>query len=488
MRRYWKILVFAVALPLVVIGGGAAVVAMKFRPKPDPPRTAEVKRGDVVVGVRETGVLEPVKRVEVKSKVAGKLVELAVEEGDRVEEGQLIARLDVPELEAQRDQMEAQLDGARARLKQARLSHALNAELLESQVKQAESNLRVAQSSLKEADTRHRDAKRVYDENRRLFDMGGYVSQNEVDSAKAALDLAAQGLESAKERVEEQKAAVAIAKARGKEIDMGQSRVVEAEASCRQIEDSLTEIGSRLRDAVIRAPCAGVVIVRHVREGEMVTAVSYYGAGAPLVTIGDLSTMLVKVNLNEVDVGKIQLEQKVEITADALPDRTFEGRVTRISPASASPEAAWGAQAGSAIVRFPIEITVAGDAADLKPGMTANAEIACERVDDVLWVPNDALFQKDDDDDAKGKWFVAVVTGEEKEKGKSSALAAGGKGKPTPTAEDREVTKGLVSDSRVEITSGVKEGEKVELGKAGIPERKTIDIRRESEANEEEEG
>jgi len=480
MRRYWKILVFAVALPLVVIGGGAAVVAMRLRPKPDPPRTAEVKRGDVVVGVRETGIMEPIKRVEVKSKVAGKLVELAVEEGDRVEEGQLIARLDVPELEAQRDQVKAQLDASRARLKQARLSHALNAELLESQLKQAESNLRVAQSGLKDADTRHRDAKRVYDENRRLFDMGGYVSQNEVDSAKAALDLAAQGLESAKERIEEQKAGVAIAKARGAEVEMGRSRVVEAEASCRQIEDSLTEIESRLGDAVIRAPCDGVVIVRHVREGEMVTAVSYYGAGAPLVTIGDLSTMLVKVNLNEVDVGKIQLGQKVDVSADALPDRTFEGRVTRISPASASPDP------GSAIVRFPIEITVAGDASDLKPGMTANAEIACERVDDVLWVPNDALFQKDDDDDAKGKWFVAVVTGEEK-KGKSFAAAAASKGKQKLITEDREVTKGLVSDSRVEITSGLKEGEKLELGKAGIPERKTIDIRRESEMKEEEE-
>jgi len=196
------------------------------------------------------------------------------------------------------------------------------------------------------------------------------------------------------------------------------------------------------------------------------------------VTIGDLSTMLVKVNLNEVDVGKIQLGQKVDVSADALPDRTFEGRVTRISPASASPDP------GSAIVRFPIEITVAGDASDLKPGMTANAEIACERVDDVLWVPNDALFQKDDDDDAKGKWFVAVVTGEEE--GKSLAAAAR-KGKQKPTTEDREVTKGLVSDSRVEITSGLKEGEKVELGKAGIPERKKIDIRRESETREEEE-
>jgi len=466
MRRL-KIVLLAVVLPLALMGGCAAVVAVRLRPKPDPPRTAEVKRGDVVVGVRETGSVEPIKRVEVKSKVAGMVVELAVEEGDRVEEDQLIARLDVPELEAQRDQVKAQLDAARARLRQARLSHALNAELLESQLRQAESNLKVAQSNLKEADTRHRDAKRVYDENRRLLEMGGYVSQNEVDSAKASLDLAAQALESAKERVEEQKAAVAIAEARRAELDMGQSRVTEAEASSRQIEDSLAEIESRLRDAVIRAPCSGVVIGRHVREGEIVTAVSYYGAGAPLVTLGDLSTMLVKVNLNEVDVDKIQLGQKAEVTADALPDRTFEGRVTRISPASVGPEA------GSTIVRFPIEITVAGNTADLKPGMTANAEIACERVDDVLWVPNDALFQKDDDDDAKGKWFVAVVTGEENQK---------------LVTEDREVTKGLASDSRVEITSGLEEGDKVELGKAGIPERKKIEIQRESERREKEEG
>jgi multidrug efflux pump subunit AcrA (membrane-fusion protein) len=124
-------------------------------------------------------------------------------------------------------------------------------------------------------------------------------------------------------------------------------------------------------------------------------------------------------------------------------------------------------------VRFPIEITVEGGTADLRTGMTANAEIACARVDDVLWVPNDALFQKEDDDDAKGKWFVAVVTGEEDGK---------------LTTEDREVTKGLASDARIEITSGLEEGDKVELGKAGVPERKKIEIQRESERRAEEEG
>lgn len=464
MRRRLKIILLAVFLPLMVIGGCTAALVVKFRLKPDPPRTAEVERGDVMVGVRETGFVEPIKRVEVKSKVAGMLAELAVEEGDRVEKGQLIARLDVPELEAQRDQVKAQLDAAEARLRQARLSHALDAELVESQISQAGANLRVAQSSLQEAETRHLDAKRVHENKARLFEMGGYVSQDEVDSAKAALDLAAQGLQSARERVQEQETAVVIAEARRAEVEMSQLRIAEAEASLRQSQDSLAEIESRLRDSVICAPCSGVVIAREVREGELITAVSYYGSGAPIVTIGDLSTMLVKVNLNEVDVDKVRVGQSVEVTADALPDRTYHGTVTRIAPASFVDTRG----DASTIVRFPIEITIAESDADLKSGMTADVEIACERADNVVWVPNDALFEKEEEE---GKWWVAVVT--EKKNGK-------------PITEDREVTKGLSTDSRTEVRSGLEEGEEVQLGKADMPERKKFDIRRQSEKVEDE--
>jgi len=199
------------------------------------------------------------------------------------------------------------------------------------------------------------------------------------------------------------------------------------------------------------------VIAQGVRAGELITAVSYYGAGAPIIIIGDLSTMLVKANLNEVDIDKVHLGQSVKITADALPKRAFRGRVTRISPASIVDERSQG------IVRFPIEVTVAGTHADLKPGMTANTEIACQRANRVLWVPNDTIFEK------KGKSYVTVVTGEKT---------------PQPTTKDREIKPGLANDSRTEICSGVKEGEKVQLGKSAIPERKKIELHRQGEAQD----
>ncbi len=462
MKRRLKIILLAVVLPLMLIGGCSALLAKKMKPKQDPPRTAKIERGEVVVSVSETGTVEPIKRVEVKSKVAGQLTSLLVDEGDRVEKGQIIARLAVPEVEAQRDQIKAQLDAARARVEQAILSCDLDEKTIESQIKQAEANLRGARASLEEATTRKQDAQRVYDSKRRLLEMGGYVSQNEVDSAKAALDQVGQQERTAQERVKEQEAAVAVAQARRAECAVSQSRVTEAQASVRQFQDSLAEVESRLADAVIEAPCSGVVITRHIREGELITAVSYYGAGAPIVTIGDLSTMLVKIDLNEVDVDKVKIGLPVEITADALPDRHFTGRLTRISPASVKRE-------GETIVRFPVEITVNGQAADLKPGMTANAKIVCRSVKDVLWVPNDAIFEKED---AKGKKFVSVVVGEEKGKLKT---------------KDREVTTGLSNDARTEIKRGLKEGEKVELDKSGIPERREFDIRRQSERNDDEE-
>jgi len=334
-------------------------------------------------------------------------------------------------------------------------------------VAQAEASLRATRLALQEATTRRQDAERIYENKRRLFEMGGYVSENDMESAKAAADLAAQQEETAKEHIQQQQAAVAIAVARRTECQVNESRVVEAEASLRQIEDALAEIETKLSDAVIEAPMSGVVIARHVREGELITAVSYYGAGAPIVTLGDLSTMLVKVDLNEVDVDKVSLGLQTEITVDALRDARYTGSVRRIAPASVAPAGqVWGQQGASTIVRFPVEVTVEDPDVALRPGMTANIEIICQRAADVLWVPNDAIFEKEDE---KGKKFVSVVRGE---------------GKGEMETEDREVTTGLSNDSRTEIASGLEEGEKIELGK-GIPERKKIDIRRESEREEE---
>ena len=127
--------------------------------------------------------------------------------------------------------------------------------------------------------------------------------------------------------------------------------------------------------------------------------------------------------------------------------------MTRIAPASSS--STTQSNSGQTIVRFPIEITVVSPSRELKPGMTANVEIICQRMRDVLWVPNDSLFQ------THGKWYVSVITGEKDGK---------------PTKQEREVRKGLANDARTEMRSGVKLGEKVELGKSGIVPRKKIDL------------
>jgi multidrug efflux pump subunit AcrA (membrane-fusion protein) len=115
--------------------------------------------------------------------------------------------------------------------------------------------------------------------------------------------------------------------------------------------------------------------------------------------------------------------------------------------------------------------------------MTANADIQCDVARDVLWVPNDAIFEKEDEE---GKHFVSVVTGE-RPKDESSLPAAKGEKKGQLVTEDREVTLGLANDSRTEITSGLEEGEEIERDKAAIPERKIIDIRMESKDEDEEE-
>lgn len=206
----------------------------------------------------------------------------------------------------------------------------------------------------------------------------------------------------------------------------------------------------------IVSPMNGVVIRRPVELGEAVTGAGSFNAGTVIATVADLSKMIVKAGVAEVDIGKVVVGAPVEVTLDAYPRRKFLGKVSRIAPA---------ARLDRDVKVFDVEVVLDAQGKELRTGMTANVKIMGEKVEGILTVPIEALFRRDDKD------IVYVL------KASGASTFAKPKGTPTPDAwkswfEEREVEVGLSSLTRVQVITGLTPGDEVALEDPTRPKRR----------------
>jgi HlyD family secretion protein len=541
----------------------AAVTTQRaLKPVPKPLRTETVQRGDVEIKVVETGSIEPLRKVDVKSKAGGRISRLFVDAGAIVQQGQVIATIDPQEINSQVEGLRAQMAGAEARAESASKSvtyqtsqtstgidqyvHSLAA--ARARVRQAEAESRVqprltkqaiaaAQSSLESAiaqaqaaqenlnlmtSTTHPQAvvsaQSAYDtavaqetntgaslkRQKNLF-ARGFVSQQALDTAQTDYDVARAHTREVKERLDRIKqansieelnlksqlasaqslvrqsqanldqastnvspemkqrelesasAAYAQAKAQldaaraGKTQDlMRQDDAAAAQAEVRHLQNELNQVLVQQHDTTIRATMTGMITKRYVEQGELVTsAIGSFSQGTAIYQLADLATMLIRINVNEVDIDKVKVGMPAEVTVDAAKGALFHGHVRKVSPSSSDSSAAGSSTAAPAagasqtVIRFPVEVQLDASDARLKPGMSARCSIICSRRRDVLRLPSNCITG------AGAASTVRVVTSAVKE------------GKPVETTAPRPVTIGLRGDDFVEITGGVKEGEKV---------------------------
>lgn len=490
MRRRLRIGLFIVVPLALVIAAGYGVRA-KMRKPPPKPQTATVERGRLLIKVSETGAVEPVTKVEVKSKVSGRIKNMFVEEGDSVTQGQVIAVLEVPELESQAEQMRAQLRAADRRWEQARESYDVTVErnkreldrgraaVSEAQERQAElkagarsQEIAQAQADVDQARARTQEAKQILDRKQELLAQG-FVAQQEVDTARMQYDASRAAQDSSEQRlalvkagpraesiragemlVQQAQSALELARAERQRERVQLAMIEEAKAAREQIASGLQEIETKLADAVVTAPRAGQVIQANIRAGELITSgVATFTSGMTICTIGDMSRMLVRVYVNEVDITKIRLGMPVEITLDSLKGKEFHGKVTRVAPAAygsatATPQPPEQAQ----VVRFSVEIEFLDATPQVRPGMTAAVDMISAERANALYLPNDAV-RKDKD----GKTYVRRMS--------------------SNASHKVYVTTGLSNDVMTEILSGLKEGDRVLMFKPeGMPPRKKIEI------------
>ncbi len=357
-----------------------------------------VEEEEIVPVVSASGTVVPARWARLSFKIGGRVEELAVEVGDEVVAGQILARLDAAELEHAVAQAEAGLALARANLAQVKAG-AREEEIAaaEEAVAAAQANLEGAEASLARllagASEREIEIARLTWEQAKDALWGAQTERDgvkgnpanpdyAVDAAEAAVASAEMAVKIAELQYEQVKAGpteeeVRIARA---QVDAARAQlerakaqlallragpteeaVAAAEAQVRQAEAALAQARSALEDASLRAPFGGTVTAVPIREGEMVAP------GLPVITIGDLSHLRIETtDLSEMDVAKVEVGQEVHITFDALPERSLRGRVSKIAPMATL-------EAGG--TNYTVTIELEEQDPELRWGMTAFVDI-----------------------------------------------------------------------------------------------------------------
>ncbi|HKW24699.1 MAG TPA: efflux RND transporter periplasmic adaptor subunit, partial [Terriglobales bacterium] len=280
------------ALALIVLGVTAAT---RGGTKIDPTKLAKVERGDLAKSVVATGKVEPITKVEIKSKASGIVKKLLVDAGDRVKRGQVLCELD-------RDEIQAQVNSARA-------------QLLASQAAERGAGADLARAKVDAEGPDVPLLKRGYDRALRMA-KEGVVSQSSLDDAQKNYELALN-----KQNVAKAQVLVLTAKEK------------QAAAQVQQDKANLAQLDEQLSYTTITSPIDGVILSRDVEMGDAVSSILVLGSSATLImTLGDTSEVYVKGKVDESDIGKVYLGQPARIKVESFKDKTFHGKVTKIAP------------------------------------------------------------------------------------------------------------------------------------------------------------
>ncbi len=382
-----------IAIVLVIAIGLFA--ATRGGTKIDPSKLAKVERGDLAKSVVATGKVTPITKVEVKCKASGIVKKLYVDYGDHVKKGQLLAQLDKIEIEAQVAQSQAALEAAQANLKGSQADY-----------------------ERAKVDAEGPDVPL----NKRAYERAEGMAKDGVVSA-SALDDAEKNYELSLNKQNVAKAQVMVLKAK---IAQAQAQVLEDQANLKQLDEQLSYTD-------IISPIDGIVLSRDVEMGDAVSSILVLGSSATLVmTLGDTSEVYVKGKVDESDIGKVYLGQPARIKVESFKDKTFYGKVTKISPMGVEKDN---------VTTFEVRVSIQNPGGELKAEMTANAEIILEEHKNVLQIPEGAIIY---DKDKKASVDI-----------------------PDPKAKDGmekvAINIGISNGAKTEVLSGLKEGEQVVL-------------------------
>ena len=419
-----------VLIVLGVVLVGAAVVAANLYYRRDTGLNVQaeaLRARDLEAIVSASGKVQPKRQVNVSAQTPGRVTRIAVEEGQRVKAGQFLLEIDPKQLEGQMQRGEASVAAAQSSLLGARTS-----------VEQGRANLELARQNLKRQEDLWKEGLTTKENLEK--------AQNEVTVREADL------------------------RARTQDIETNEQRIKQEQAGLSTTRYNLNQI-------IITAPMDGLVTRRSIEEGETAVVGTMNNAGSVLLTIADMSVIEAEVEVDETEIPSVALKQEAKVTIDAVPDRTFKGRVTEIgnSPIQTSTTQNTGQRQATT---FKVVITLEEPVPDIRPGFTCTAEITTAKRKDVVAVPIQALTVREMLYNDKGEMVRETPNRRRRGTNLETPLSASNEPPPGHTRKETEgvfairdgkaiylpVKVGVAGEQYFEVLDGLKAGDQVITG------------------------
>jgi HlyD family secretion protein len=424
MTRGKKILI---GVAIVLIGAAVVAANLWFKRETAPVVTVEaIKNRDLEAVVSASGKIQPKRLVNISADTPGRVVDLAVNEGDRIVRGQFLLQIDPKSLRTRVDSGTASLEAAEAGLEQTRQS----VQSARVQLEQAERNLARQRELWQQQLTTRESLERA---------------ENEVKAATSA--------------IQEREKQVASQAAR-----IGQERA--------GLESARYDL-SKVR---IESPIDGIVTRRNIQEGETAVIGTMNNPGTVLLTLADMSVIQAEVEVDETNIPQVSLGQLAKVVIDAIPDKTFRGRVTEIGN---SPIQTTGSAAGSRqATNFKVVVVIEDDIPEVRPGFTCTADITTATRANVTSVPIAAVAVRELVYDANGQIVKAPRDDRRRRPSRVEPVAAAAELEPGQTRKETEgvfvmrqgkaefvpIKMGIAGDRYFEVLSGLKPGDEVITG------------------------
>jgi HlyD family secretion protein len=386
--------------------------------------TETIKTRDLDAVVSASGKIQPKRSVNISADTMGRVTDLKVEEGDRIDKGQFLLQIDPRNLRSAVLRSEASMQAARSSADQLTMA------------------LESARVGLKQAEDAYRRQQDLWTR--------GLTTKETLEKTEADLKMRQSDLRSQEQNVKTQ-----------------QARMQQENASLESARYDLSKVR-------IESPIKGIVTKRNIEEGETVVIGTMNNAGTVLLTIADMSIIEAEVEVDETDIPSVKFGQPAKITIDAIPNKTFTGKVTEIgnSPISTTGTAAASSQA----TNFKVVVTLDTEIAEVRPGFTCTAEITTATRKKVISVPIQATTVREMVVDEKGTIVrdtptdgtkrprPGAVQASELKSGQSRKELEGVFVVRDGKAQFEPVQTGIAGDKYFEVLSGVKEGDSVVIG------------------------
>ena len=449
MKSKWKTIVIVLVVLMLGIGVYASTVYSKRGVVAV--QTGKVVREDLLTSVvTASGEIKPKNYINIGANAIGLLTKILVKEGDHVTKGQLVARVENIQPEAQVASQKAQVSSAEA-----------DSNAAEAGLKAADDNLRTQQAVIEHSQAELEHAKLDYDRAKELF-KDQLLAKQDLDAKKASYDDAVANLTADQTRLVQARSQREQTAA---QLASAQRRVAQANAVLAQYTDMLHKFDSY-------APLDGVVTNLPVREGETVVPGQTNLVGSNIMTIADMSLITAEVKVDETDIVSVALGQKADITIDAIPNKTFKGHVTEIGNTailrSTGLAASQSAVSSQEAKDFKVVVAMDDPPDEIRPGLSCTAKVTTATRKNALTIPIQALtIRQKGDLEVKPKTgggalaATKLTPAEEKarkEEVQGVFVIAGGK------AEFRKVETGITGATDIEVLSGLKEGDEIVTG------------------------